>query len=45
MATETTAITVRLPPSEYKRAKAAAKKQGISLTMWVRNAMASAHKK
>ena len=41
---QTTGITIRLPLPEYKRAKSAAKKQGITLTMWVRNAMAAALK-
>lgn len=33
-------MTIRLPLSELRAWKAAAKKQGVTLTMWVRNAMA-----
>jgi predicted HicB family RNase H-like nuclease len=40
----TCGMTIRLPLAEYKKAKAAADKQGITLTMWVRNAMAAALK-
>ena len=37
-------MTIRLPFAELRAAKSAAKKQGITLTMWVRNAMAAALK-
>ncbi len=44
MTQPTIGITVRVPVAQAEKAKKAAQKQGVSLAVWVRNAMAAALK-
>jgi predicted HicB family RNase H-like nuclease len=44
MAQPTIGITVRVEVAQAEKAKKAAQKQGVSLAVWVRNAMAAALK-